>query len=181
MTELHSMIEGCLRGEEQWQHKLYEAFSPRMFGVCLRYAASRHEAEDLLVEGFMQVFRALPTYKGKGPFEAWMYRIFVNTAINAYHRAKRQAQRVVIDSSQMVEPTCDEDTASTIDMADALQQSLNALKAEDRLVFNLIALEGFSYQETAQRLKRPVTTIKSQYYRARDFLRCAMEKRLKSK
>lgn len=173
------MIEGCLRGEGQWQHKLYETYSPRMFGICLRYAMSRPEAEDMLVEGFMQVFKALPTYRGKGPFEAWMYRIFVNTAINAYNSAKRRAQRVVADSDQMEEPAYDEDTPAAIDVADALQQALEALKEDDRMVFNLVAIDGLSYQQTAQRLRRPLTTIKSQYYRARDFLQHAMEQRLK--
>ena len=98
------MIEGCLRGEAQWQHRLYEAYSPRMFGVCLRYAPTRAEAEDMLIEGFMQVFRALPTYEGKGPFEAWMRRIFVNTAINAYHSARRRASHVTVGTRPRASP-----------------------------------------------------------------------------
>ena len=65
-------------------------------------------------------------------------------------------------------------------MAAALQHALALLKPEERVVFNLVAIDGVGYQEAAQRLRRPLTTVKSQYYRARDLMRLVMEKRLKT-
>ncbi|HVG14681.1 MAG TPA: sigma-70 family RNA polymerase sigma factor, partial [Chitinophagaceae bacterium] len=68
------------------QYELYERFAPKMFGVCLRYATNAEEAEDILQEGFVKIFKKMASYRGEGSFEGWIRRIFVNTAIEQFRK-----------------------------------------------------------------------------------------------
>src|SRR6266496_5230293 len=84
------LIKGCLADERRMQEELYRRFSPRMYGVCLRYAGNVEEAEDILQEGFIKVYKKLNSYRGEGSFEGWIRRIFVNTAIEHFRRKTYQ-------------------------------------------------------------------------------------------
>jgi RNA polymerase sigma factor (sigma-70 family) len=84
------LIHGCLQGDRRMQEELYRRFSPRMYGVCLRYAGTAAEAEDILQEGFIKVYKKLSSYRREGTFEGWIRRIFVNTAIEHFRRKTYQ-------------------------------------------------------------------------------------------
>src|SRR5690606_39449341 len=68
-----------------------------MLGVCMRYASSTFEAEDMLQTGFIKAFNNLDNYRGDGSFEGWIRRISVNTAIETYRRNRRSGQPVQLD------------------------------------------------------------------------------------
>ena len=82
------LIRGCMESDRRMQEELYRRFSPRMYAVCLRYAGNAEEAEDILQEGFIKVFRKLDSFRNEGSFEGWRRRIFVNTAIEDFRRKK---------------------------------------------------------------------------------------------
>src|SRR5687767_15890945 len=86
MSSETDLIEGCILGDRKMQYELYERFSPKMYGVCLRYAANAEEAEDILQEGFVKIFKKMGSYRGDGSFEGWIRRIFVNTAIEQFRK-----------------------------------------------------------------------------------------------
>jgi RNA polymerase sigma factor (sigma-70 family) len=87
------LLNGCLEGNRRMQEELYRRFSPRMYAVCLRYAGNAEEAEDILQEGFIKVFKKLDSFRSEGSFEGWVRRVFVNTAIEHFRR-KRYLQPV---------------------------------------------------------------------------------------
>ena len=80
MNELQ-LIEGCRKGERRAQKELYDAYSRKMMGVCLRYVNDREMARDLLQDGFVKIFTSMDSYTGSGSFEGWMRKIFVNCAL----------------------------------------------------------------------------------------------------
>src|SRR5947207_14161277 len=80
------LIAGCIRDDRKMQHHLYKIFAPPMLGICLRYASSYQEAEDMLQEGFIRAFNNMSRFRNEGTFEGWMKRIFVNTAIEGYRK-----------------------------------------------------------------------------------------------
>ena len=80
------LILGSIRGDRRMQELLYKTYSPKMYGVCLRYAGNPDDAQDILQEGFVKVFKNLNRFRGDGSFEGWIRRIFVNTAIEHYRR-----------------------------------------------------------------------------------------------
>jgi len=73
-------------------------FGPRMFVVCLRYAKSKEEAEDILQEGFLKAFRFLHQFKNEGSFEGWIKKIIVNCALQKLRNRSRMAPVISIDS-----------------------------------------------------------------------------------
>ena len=75
------LISGCQDGDRRAQKMLYELYSGKMMGVCLRYCKERETARDLLHDGFLKVFSHIVDYEGKGSFEGWIRRIMVNTAL----------------------------------------------------------------------------------------------------
>src|SRR5450631_2699065 len=80
--EESKLLKDCLEGKTSAQHELYMLYVKGMLGLCYRYTKSMEDAEDVLQEGFIKVFKNLHQYKGSGELGAWIRRIMVNTAIN---------------------------------------------------------------------------------------------------
>src|SRR5436853_142282 len=100
------MVKGCSENDGRAQKALYERFSRRMFGVCLRYTPTREEAEDILQEGFVKVFQAIGMYKNFGPLENWIKKIVVNTALDHYRQqyARMEETELSENTGDAVEP-----------------------------------------------------------------------------
>ncbi len=76
------LLNDCLKGKSSAQQELYAHYAKAMLGLCYRYTKSMADAEDVLQEGFIKIFKNLHQYNGAGDLGAWIRRIMVNTAIN---------------------------------------------------------------------------------------------------
>jgi RNA polymerase sigma factor (sigma-70 family) len=161
------LVDGCVRGKRSCQEALYSSFSPKMFGICLRYANDYHSAEDILQEGFIKVFHNIDRFRGEGSFEGWMKRIFINTAIEYYrksmnHNGHTELEKVDLEyiSERALENLAKQD----------LLQLVQRLSPGYRAVFNLYVIEGYSHKEIADLLEISEGTSKSQLARSRVLL-----------
>ena len=68
------------------QELLYSRFAPKMYGVCLRYAGNTEDADDIIQEGFIKIFKNIGKFRNEGSFEGWVRRIFVNTSIEHFRK-----------------------------------------------------------------------------------------------
>ncbi|MCH8331128.1 MAG: RNA polymerase sigma factor [Bacteroidetes bacterium] len=161
------IIKGCIKGVSLQQYKLYRKYSPKMFGVCLRYAPDYHTAEDLLQEGFIKVYKNIATYRSEGSFEGWLRRIFVNTAIENFRKSVHMYPIAEINGYD--KETYHDDVVSKITV-DELLGLLQHLSVGYRTIFNLYAIEGYSHREIAEQLDISEGTSKSQLARARKLL-----------
>jgi RNA polymerase sigma-70 factor (ECF subfamily) len=168
MTE-EQLVKKCVSGDNSAQKKFYDLFARKMMGVCLRYANSHEEAQDVLQDGFIKVFNKLPDFESKGSLEGWVRRIMVNTALDAYRKAKKHQNNVDVDSVGFM-----------LEKKDFIIESINAedllniiktIPEGYRVVFNLFAIEGYSHKEIAERLGVSESTSKSQFSRAKKMLR----------
>ena len=163
------LVESCLRKEAKAQKILFQRFAPKMMGVCLRYANSSTEAEDMLQEGLIKVFEKLKMYSGKGSLEGWIRRIVVNTALDIIRKNKKMKFNTSIDE---VEYSLKKDQYIIEDLtAIELMKILQTIPLGYRTVFNMYAIEGFSHKEIAEELDISVSTSKSQLSRARGVLK----------
>ena len=161
------IIQGCLRGSAQCQRALYERFAGKMYAVCLRYARTPADAADILQEGFLKVYSKLEQFQFQGSFEGWVRRIMVNTALRTY-----QKQRFDNESSgyeRLPEAPVDPDAISALSEAELLRL-ITRLPEGYRVVFNLVAIEGYSHAEVAQTLGIQESTSRSQLTKARRWL-----------
>lgn len=171
------VVRACLANDRQAQRWLYDAFKAKMFGMCLRYANSRQEAEDLLQDGFIQVFRDLHQFSGQGSLEGWTRRVIVRVALQ---QLRRQPFRFVELDRQADEQFPDEQDTPAFDedMARHLIRLMQHLPTGFRTVLNLYVLEGYTHREIAEALGIAEGTSKSQYMRAKEYLRRMLEQSL---
>src|SRR5262245_1954620 len=150
------------------QEELYHRFSPKMYAVCLRYANNAEDAQDLLQEGFIKVYRNLHRFRAEGSFEGWMRRVFVNTSIE--HFRKKSAKLSMV--SEKEENTIEDADISALESL-AAQDIINIVQELSpgyRTVFNLYVIEGYSHKEIGEMLDISEGTSKSQLARAKAVL-----------
>lgn len=171
MTD-EQLVRDCVAGNKVAQRTFYDKFASKMMGVCLRYAGSRDEAQDVLQDGFIKIFNKLPDFENKGSLEGWVRRIMVNTALDQYRKNKKFLSDVD-DVGFMLEK---KDFIVETMNADDLLKTIQSIPEGYRVVFNLFAIEGYSHKEIADRLGVTESTSKSQFSRARKLLRDILEK-----
>ncbi len=160
------LVRGCQEGDPRYQRALYERYHRLMFGVCLRYTDNRDDAQDILQEGFIRVFKHIHTFRGTGSFEGWVRRIMVHTSIEHYRRSSRY---FMVDVKEASEVKLDADAMSTLTREEILGL-VQQLPTGYRTVFNLYAIEGYAHQEIANMLNISEGTSKSQLSRAKRLL-----------
>ncbi|MCO6476363.1 MAG: sigma-70 family RNA polymerase sigma factor [Phaeodactylibacter sp.] len=167
-----TLLEGCRRGERQAQKELYEQYKGLLFGVCLRYAAGKEEAEDMLQEGFIQIFRDLYRFQPNRPLAAWMYRVTANACLQYLRRHKRLKlfENYPEETVQQEEGAVEREREEVENLLSFVQR----LPDGQRAVFNLFAIEGYTHAEIAGILGISESGSKSQLSRARAALRRMM-------
>jgi RNA polymerase sigma-70 factor (ECF subfamily) len=164
------ILNGCKKDDRKAQEQLYRKYAPVLLGILCRYSRSREEAEDLLQEGFIKIFKNIHQYREEGPLLAWMRRIMINTAIRHYQSTLEEQRNVRLKDS-MERKIADQDLATLNFSAEDILKVMQMLPEGFRVVFNLYAIEGYKHKEIAKRLGISVNTSKSQYARARKFLK----------
>lgn len=164
----NKLLNDCLKGKASAQRDLYALFARPMLGLCYRYTKSIDDAEDVLQDGFIKVFKNLHQFKGSGELGAWVRRIMVNTAIN-YLKKESRYQYDLSFSEKGLHPVSDDNPElklNTRDLADLIRQ----LPTGYQTIFNMHAVEGYSHVEIGKILGIHEGTSKSQYARARALL-----------
>jgi RNA polymerase sigma-70 factor (ECF subfamily) len=168
-----TLVKKCIDGDQRAQRALFEKFAPKMLGVCLRYAKERAQAEDVLQDAFIKVFTKIEDYKG-GSLEGWIRRIMVNTSLDQIRKNHKFQDNVDIEQ---VDYKIDDNSFIVEGLiADDLMLLINTMPDGYRTVFNMFAIEGYSHKEIAEELGVTENTSKSQYSRARAFLKTKLEK-----
>ena len=168
MDDHHKLVKDCLKNNAVAQKQLYELFSESMLGVCYRYTKSINDAEEVLQQGFIKVFRNLHQYKMQGDLGAWIRRIVVNTAINYLKRKPRYQLDLSFEDSSL-HPITSGEPDITLNMKDLLNL-VRQLPPGYQTIFNLHAVEGYSHVEIGKILGINESTSRSQYARARALL-----------
>ena len=177
MEEPAQLIHECIKGDRQSQSNLYNHFVPKMYAVCLRYSKNREEAEEIMQEGFVRVFKFLHHFKFAGSFEGWIRKIMVNCAIQQY-RTKSKMHPVVTIENLPVEEIANEDILARLHKKELLK-IVQALPPAYRLIFNLYVFEGMKHREIAEQLGIAEGTSKSNFFNAKIILQKAVTNSLK--
>jgi len=167
------LIQGCIAARPKAQKALFDIYAPKLYVVCLRYLKDQMRAQDVLQDTFVKIFAHIGNYKSEGAFEGWLKRIAVNTCLDQLRKDKKLLTDVSLDD--VSHKLAHQDYSAEKLMADYLLKLVQALPDGYRTVFNLFAIEGFSHQEIAQQLSISESTSKTQYLRARAYLKERIE------
>jgi RNA polymerase sigma-70 factor (ECF subfamily) len=161
-------IQRAIEGDERALRALWSQHAPHIDAVVRRLAGDPDLAQDIAQEVWIQIFRALPSYRGESQFGTWAHRIAVNRTLNALRRTRRLAK---------VETDMDEDTVSVEHSGDRsmLRATIDAAAARlspgARTVFLMHDVEGYTHEEIAAELGITTGGSKSQLFKARAKLR----------
>ena len=169
-----TLIKKCIKGDAKSQKTLYTKYKVKWFMVCLRYARDRSEAEDMLQEGLINIFKDLKQYNPKkGYFSTWSNRVLVNSILQFLRKWKKIKFDIDITDMKDILPSSD-DIYATLG-AKELTQMIQQLPLGYRVVFNMYVIEGFKHKEIAEKLKISENTSKSQLFKAKRMLRNQLE------
>ncbi len=172
-----AIIEGCIACKRSSQNLLYKKYGSTMFGVCMRYARSRVEAEDILQEGFLKVFDNIASFRGEGSFEGWIKRIMINHSLNHRRKNIRSPYLENIEEINELDITQEgeEEKEFVTIPTDTMLEMIRKMPEGYKTVFNLYVFEDFSHKEIAGMLGITESTSKTQLLKARRNLRNQLE------
>jgi len=175
--EIDTIIAGCLSQKPKYERILYNLYARKMAGLCMRYVKNYDQALDLMHDGFITVYQKMDRYAGKGSFEGWMRRIFINTCLE--YLRKNDLLRFSEDISEAYELKQTEVPSAISQMsAKEISEKIEQLPTNFRVVFNLHVVEGYSLQDIAKELNWNENTVRSNYHRARKMLQLVIRKEI---
>ena len=166
--DLADLIREAKQGSAAAQKCLFDQLADKMLMICRRYVKSRENAEEIMLDGFYKIFRALDGfhYAGEKAFFAWVKRIMINECLMFLR--KKNVFNLITESS-MEDIPLDEEVLSQLSASEIFSLIVQ-LPVGYRTVFNLYAVEGLNHREIADLLKISEGTSKSQLSKARSLL-----------
>ena len=146
-----------------------------MFGICLRYAGTKNDAEEILQIGFIRLFHNLHQFRFEGSLEGWVQRVFVTTALNYYKKHLKFNLNVELDNAHE-DATMQEDSLSMMTTKELLS-IIQSLPPGYRTVFSLHEIDGYAHKEIASLLGISEGTSKSQLHLARNSVKRMLQER----
>ncbi len=168
MQDEYRLVDGCRRQDRTVQRQLYERFAGKLFVVCKRYIKDADEAEDVLQDAFVKIYRHIDSFRFECPLEAWLKRVVINTALKHLRKNKPWENPADVQEMAPLLPQADESLPAL--NYQYLLRLIQELPPGCRTVFNLYAIEGYNHPEIAEMLDIAEGTSKSQYARARSLL-----------
>lgn len=169
MSDERLTIRRAIEGDETAMRALWSRHAPHIDMVVRRLVGPDHDtAQDIAQEVWIQIFRALPSYRGDSAFATWAHRIAVNRTLNALRRTHRLARlEVEIEDDTVAHSP---DTDGSFVMA-SIEEAAAQLSPGARTVFLLHDVEGYTHEEIAAELGITSGGSKSQLFKARAKLR----------
>jgi RNA polymerase sigma-70 factor (ECF subfamily) len=166
----HNLIKRCRKGERKAQLQLYTTFYKRIYNSCFRILRNKEDAEDAMQESFIKAFFKLDKYENNVPFESWIVRIAVNTAIDKLRETKPDFIDYNTVLQDYIEDTTNEEWELIQEKAKQVKQAIDQLPDNSRIIISLYLIEGYDHEEIAQILQIQPGTARIQYLRAKQKL-----------
>ena len=164
LADAQAVIPGIRAGDPAAQEALYRAFESPVYNLARRICKTAEDAEDVLQETFLEVFRSIGQFRGDGSLWGWVRTIASSKALMRLRRNKYRDTDELVDD---VAPMRREDVALRMDLEAALER----LSETSRAVVWLHDVEGYTHDEIAAMMDRTVSFSKSQLARAHARLR----------
>ena len=180
MTQEQRLVTSILAGDERSFAQLVQQQSGPVLSLAWRLVGNREDAEDLVQEAFLRLYRALPNFRGDSKISTWLYRTTTHLAIDHLRRERLKRKLFFFRSRETDPDPVDVAPAPLANPArevqdrqamQALQRGLEKLSARQQVIFTLRHYEGMPLKEIAQHLGLETGTVKSHLHRAVSVLR----------
>lgn len=163
------IIRDSIQGCSKMQKRLYQTFAPKMYQVCLRYTNNNAEdAEDIMQDGFIKVYKNLHKFRDDGSFEGWIRTIITRTALS---HIRNKNKTLVVYNSELLHLVKDNETDVLERLAEKdIIHMVTKLPPGYRKICMMYVIEGYNHREIATILNCSEGTSKSQLYRSKNKL-----------
>jgi RNA polymerase sigma-70 factor (ECF subfamily) len=165
------LVEGCQRGEPDALRALFERHKDKVYSIALRYSGDRTVAMDIAQDAFLKLFSGIHSFRGDSSFDAWLYRIVVNSCFDQKRRARRLIPLVdgLRDALRAPGASALEEVLRS-ELSGRVRSAVEGLPPEQRIVIVLRYTQGLSYDEIAEILGCSAGTVASRLNRAHKIL-----------
>jgi RNA polymerase sigma factor (sigma-70 family) len=185
---LQDIITGCQRQVLASQKELYKMYFNLLMTTCMRYVQRQEDAEEILNNAFLRIFRHINKFAFQGSFDGWMKRIVVNCCLDYIKKNQylQQSKLVPLDTGATADHL---PTGSILEVATAknlveeqydkayLLRLLQELPETTRLVFNLYVFEEYNHREIGEALDMAERTSQAHLAKARQLLSAQLDKK----
>jgi RNA polymerase sigma-70 factor, ECF subfamily len=182
--DANALVQGALRHDDEAARELVRRFYPLVAKMVRSHRPRRTSEEDLCQMIFIKVFQKLSQFSGKVPLEHWVSRVAVNTCLSQIEFEKVRPELRHADLSEEERAVVENLAASAAELApdrqlasrQLVEHLLQLLKPAERLVIDLLYLQGRSVEEIHQITGMGVAAIKVRAFRARQKMKAQLEK-----
>lgn len=166
-----NLVKACQKLDARAQTAFYERYKSKLTGVCLRYAKTKAEAEDIFQEAFIKIFNNIQDIKEPESVDSWVKVIVIRTAVNYYHRTTKEQELFgPLDANEMQLESGDYERLIDQLNVEALLAIINELPDGYRTIINLHLIDGYTHAEIGKMLSISDVTSRSQFMRGRNLL-----------
>jgi RNA polymerase sigma-70 factor (ECF subfamily) len=169
------LVRACLAGDQRAFEMLVRKYEKPIYNLALRMLKDRDNAMDVTQTTFVKAYEKLGSYDDKHGFFSWIYRIAINESINLSKRSKRQDEYESGVTAAL--PATQEEGRQADALSDEIEQAIEKLSLDYRMVIVLKHFQDFSYEEMAEVLRIPEKTVKSRLFSARQQLKEILDAR----
>ncbi len=184
---LQHILTGCKKNDTVSQKALYMQYYNLFMTMCLRYVSDKADAEEVLNNAFLRIFKHINQYKNEGSFEGWMKKVVVNSCLAFIRTAGYGVRTKIISLQDNYEAnhhssalngryTAEEGMEQKY-KSEYLMQLLLSLPEATRLVFNLYVFEDYNHKEIAEALDMAERTSQSHLAKARKILSTSLDRK----
>jgi len=165
-----SIIEGCKNHNAKAQMQLYDLYCDAMFIVAKRYVSNSNDAEDIMQDAFIKVFKNLDSYQEQVSIGAWIKKIVINQSID--YLKKRKLEIVRLDDHENDMPILDDNWSVAPEISkENIMESMLKLKEKYKVILSLYLFEGYDHKEISEILSITELSSRSQLHRGKKQLR----------
>ncbi|MEZ4908182.1 MAG: RNA polymerase sigma factor [Saprospiraceae bacterium] len=175
-TNIKLLIEQIKSSNVKAEYKLFELYYSYVKSICLRYSNNEDDADEMLNDSFLRVFKYIDRYDPDYDFKPWLRKVSVNACLDHNKKYFEEKKKVSIDKYNELEGDNDEMLLQNFSGEECMNM-LSGLSPQYKIVFNLYVFEEMKHHEIAQELNISVGTSKSNLSRAKEQLREQMKEK----
>ncbi|WP_435578431.1 RNA polymerase sigma factor [Gilvibacter sp.] len=177
MSNTPQLIKACQANSYAAQLEVFNTYKGLLYTAAIRILKRPSLAQDVVQEAFIKGFQKIDDLDANSNLGAWLYRIATNMSLDVLRKEQRFDWQEEEDTTVAFTPEEDQTDELPLQL---MQEALDELKEQHRLVVVLYAIEGYSHKEIAQHLALKESTVRNQYRRAKLALKAAIEEKLKT-
>lgn len=171
MEQEQLWIQQVLAGDKQAYAHIINNYKNQLYATILRMTKNPQDAQDLVQDAFIKVYRNLEKYDASGSFSSWLYRVAINHCMDEFRKKRYAMTQIEIDEERVVEPNHPELVFLKKEKSRQLERLIGTLPEDERLIILLRYVNEISYEEIGEVMDVPLSTVRNKLHRAKKKMR----------